>query len=252
MLRLGRTSVRFSLALGVALGSALGACSGCLSGSYDADFRASLERHRQDAVFRKLAPAAQERAGGRLVIRPPSDMKEQDDAGSQPWSQPPFLRDLPGFATAYGLPVSQGDATVRAVLTVWAPTDKESGLEDLKKLIQQKLQAVPAFATAKPNWAPAEGLPGGTLQWSVLAFQGKQSFVQTQNDKSTDVDLDGKTEIWIAADVATKTAAVLVWRVPETAAASVPVAELAPLVARKVELRAAAEPAAGGDAPPAQ
>lgn len=260
MLGLGRTTVRFSgaqsvalyVALGSSLGISLGAASGCLSGRYDADFQASLERHRQDAVFRQLAPAAQERAGGRLLLRPPIDMKEQDDAGSQPWAQPPFLRDFPGFATAYGVPVRQGDATVRAVLTVWAPTDKESGLDDLKKSIQQKLQAVPAFASAKPNWTPADGLPAGGLQWSVLAFEGKQRFVQIQNDKPTEVDLDGKTEIWLAADAATKTAAVLVWRVPETAAASVPVEQLAPLVARKVELKAAAEPTAGGDAPPVQ
>jgi HD-GYP domain-containing protein (c-di-GMP phosphodiesterase class II) len=138
------------------------------------------------------------------------------------------------------------------VLTVWAPTDKESGLEDLKKSIQQKLQAVPAFAKAKPTWAAAQGLPDGGLEWSVLAFAGKQPFVQVKEDKPVTADLEGETEIWLASDAAMRIAAVLAWRVPETAKASVPVAELAPLVARKVELRAAAEPAAAGDAPPAK
>lgn len=224
--------------------------SGCLSGAYDKDFAASLERHRQEAAFQKLVPAVQERAGGRLGIRPPRALKEQDDAGSQPWAKPPFLADLPGFAAAYGLAVPDGETQVHGVLTVWVPTDKESGLEDIKKTLQQKLQAVPAFAKAKPTWATAEG-GGGGPQWSVLTFQGKQPFVQLKGDKPATVDLDGETQVWLAGDGATKTAAVLVWRVPQAGQASVPLAELAPLVARKVEFRAVAEPAAG-DAPSAK
>ncbi len=229
--------------------------AGCLSGTYDKDFAASLDRHRQEAAFQKLVPVAQERAGGRLVIRPPRALKEQDVPGSQPpWAKPPFLDDFPGFAAAYWLPVVDGDTTVHAVLTVWVPTDKESGPEEVKKMLQQKLQSVPTFTKAKPTWAPAQGLPGGGLEWSVLSFAGKQPFVQVtkEKDKPVTADLDGETEIWLASDAAMKIAAVLAWRVPDTAKASVPVAELAPLVARKVEFRAAAEPAVAGDAPPAK
>lgn len=225
--------------------------SGCLSGAYDKDFVASLERHRQEAAFQKLVPAAQERAGGRLGIRPPQALNEQDDAGSQPWAMPPFLGDFPGFAAAYGVQVPDGDAKVHAVLTVWVPTDKESGLEDIKKTLQQKLQAVPAFAKAKPTWVIAEEVGGGP-QWSVLSFQGKQPFVQIKEDKPATADLDGETQLWLAADGAMKTAALLVWRVPQAAAVRVPLAELAPLVARKVEFRAVAEPAAAGNATPAK
>jgi hypothetical protein len=221
--------------------------AGCLSGEYDKDFAASLERHRQEAAFQKLVPAAQEIAGGRLMIRPPRALKEQDDACAQPWAKPPFLATLPGFAVAYGLAVAE-DPKVHATLTVAVPTDKDSGLEDLKKSILQQVQAAPAFAKAKPAWASAEGLPGGGPQWSLLSLPGPQPFLHVKEDKPATTTLEGETQIWLAADTATKTAAILVWRVPQAAAGSVSLNELAPLVARKVEFRAAAEPAA---APPA-
>jgi len=221
--------------------------AGCLSGAYDKDFAASLERHRQEAAFQKLVPAAQQLAGGRLLIRPPRDLKEQDDAGALPWAKPPFLPGLPGFAVAYGLAVEQ-EPRVYASLAVGVPTDKDSGLEDLKKSILQQVQAAPAFAKAKPAWTTPEGLPGGD-QWSVLSLSGPQPFAHVKEDKPATADLEGETQIWLAADAATKTAAVLVWRVPEAAAGMVSLAELAPLVARKVEFRAGAEPVA--DAPPA-
>lgn len=230
------------------LSSALIGGAGCLSGEYDKDFVASLERHRQEAAFQKLVPAAQQLSGGRVLIRPPRDLKEQDDAGAQPWAKPPFLAAVPGFAVAYGLPVEQ-EPKVHATLSVHVPTDKESGLEDLKKSVLQQIQAAPPFAKAKPAWTTAEGLPGGGPQWSVLSLQGPQPFAHVKEDKPAMTDLEGETQIWLAADAATKTAAVLVWRVPQPAAASVALAELAPLVARKVEFRAVAEPAA--DAPPA-
>jgi hypothetical protein len=222
--------------------------AGCLSGEYDKDFVASLERHRQEAAFQKLVPAAQQLNKGRLLIRPPRVLKDQDDAGTQVWAKPPFLGDFAGFAMAYALPLEQ-EPKVHATLSVGVPTDKESGLEDLKGTILKQVQAVPAFAKAKPAWTTAEGLPGGGPQWSVLTLSGPQPFTHLKDDKPATTDLDGETQIWLASDAATKTAAVLVWRVPQAAAGSLAVAELAPLVARKVEFRAGAEPAA--DAPPA-
>lgn len=226
--------------------SGLIAAAGCLSGQYDNDFVASLDRHRQEAAFQQLVPAAQEIGGGRLTIRPPRALLDQDDACAKPWAKPPFLAALPGFAVAYGLPTGQ-EPKVHATLSVAVPTDKDGGLEDLKKTILQQVQTVPAFAKAKPAWESAEALPAGGPPWSVLTLKGPQPFVHLKDDKPTTASLAGETQIWLAADTTTKTAAVLVWRVPQEAAASLPVAELAPLVARKVEFRAAAEPAA---APP--
>ncbi|MFM1997138.1 MAG: hypothetical protein RLZZ111_1525 [Planctomycetota bacterium] len=225
------------------LPSGLIVAAGCLSGEYDKEFAASLDRHRQEAAFQQLVPAAQEIAGGRLMIRPPRALKDQDDGCVQPWAKPPFLATLPGFTVAYGLAMAE-EPKVHATLSVAVPTDKDSGLEDLKKSILQQVQTAPAFAKAKPSWAPAEGLPGGGPQWSVLSLPGKQPFVHVKDDKPATTDLEGETQIWLAADTATKAAAILVWRVPQAAAGGVALNELAPLVARKVEFRAVAEPAA--------
>lgn len=219
------------------------AASGCLSGSYDEDFRSSLQRYRQDGEFQRLQPAPHVLADQRLSLRVPKLFQAEDAVGDKERSKPPFLQDFPGFRIAFESLIEAGGAQSPVVLSVGALTDKESGLEDLKKKVLNQVQKEPAFA--KVGWAAADGQPdgGGKAAWSVLKLTGQQPFDRINNGVSEKKNTEGETQIWVASDPDTKVAAVLVWRVPEELAATVPLGELAGLVARTVEFKALAEPA---------
>jgi hypothetical protein len=138
-----------------------------------------------------------------------------------------------------------------AVLSVGVLTDKESGLDDLKKKILNQVQKEASFA--KAAWAAAEGQPdgGGKASWSVLKLGGPQPFDRVNKGIDEKNNTEGETQIWTASDPDAKVAAVLVWRVPQALAAEVPLGELAGLVTRTVEFKALAEPApAAVPAPP--
>jgi hypothetical protein len=87
--------------------------------------------------------------------------------------------------------------------------------------------------------------------WSVLTLDGPQPFDRVNNGVNETKNTSGETQIWVASDPETKVAVVLVWRVPQELAATVPLANLAGLVARTVEFEALAEPAPAAAAPPA-
>jgi hypothetical protein len=92
---------------------------------------------------------------------------------------------------------------------------------------------------------------GGPSAWSVLKLVGPQPFDRVNNGIPESNNTEGETQIWVASDPGTKVSAVLVWRVAQERAATVQLEELAGLVARTVEFRAAAEPAAAAVAPAA-
>lgn len=223
------------------------AASGCLSGSYNDDFRGSLQRYRQEGEFQRLQPTPHVIADQRLVVRVPKGFDEQDAVGDSKWAKPPFLQDFPGFRIAFLSTRELDGVKWPAMLSVGALTDKESGLDDLKKRILNQVQKEAAFA--KQTWAAVEGQPdvGGKAAWSVLKLVGPQPFDRLKGNVEENNKTEGETQIWVASDPDAKVTAVLVWRVPKERAEDVPLGELAGLVARTVELKAPAEPAA---APP--
>lgn len=221
------------------------AASGCLSGSYNEDYRQSLQRYREEAEFQKLHQEPKALAGGRLRLRVPKLFKDEDPAGDKKGSKPSFLADFPGFALALSESTKDvGDAQPPAVLSVGVPTDKASGLDDLKKVILNQVQKEASFA--KANWATAEVEPlaGVKVPWWVLKLAGSQPFDRVNNGVPESKNTDGETQIWVASDTDTKVSAVLVWRVPQERDAIVRLETLAGLVASTVEFKAAAEPAA--------
>jgi len=233
----------------VAIG--LVAASGCLSGGYDTDFRSSLQRYRQDGEFQQLRPTPHVLADQRLSLRVPKLFDKEDLVGDQDRSKPPFLQDFPGFRVAFEKLEKADGGQLPVVLSVGALTDKESGLDELKKRILNQVQKEASFA--KKTWAPVEGQPdvGGRVAWSVLNLNGQQPFDRINNGVNEKKNTPGETQIWVASDPEAKVAAVLVWRVPEELAATVPLADLAGLVARTVEFRPLAEPAPAAEPPPA-
>jgi hypothetical protein len=92
---------------------------------------------------------------------------------------------------------------------------------------------------------------GGPSAWSVLKLVGPQPFDRVNNGIPESNNTEGETQIWVASDPGTKVSAVLVWRVAQERAATVQLEELAGLVARTIEFKAAAEPAAAAVAPAA-
>ena len=225
------------------------AAAGCLSGSYDEAFSGSLQRYRQDGEFQRLHRDPKELAGGRLRLRVPKLFQEEDATGENERSKPPFLMDFPGFCVAYQSLLDADGAKSPVVLSVGALADKESGLEDLKKRILNQVQKEQAFA--KAAWAVPEGKsdPAGKTAWIVLKLMGPQPFDRVNNGVTEPKSSEGETQVWASSDPETKVAAVLVWRVPKELSETVPLAELAGLVARTVEFKPAAEPAPAGAAP---
>ena len=220
------------------------AASGCLSGGYNEDFRASLERYREAGDFQRLHQEPKAVAGDRLLLRVPKLFTSEDTAGDKERSKPPFLKDFPGFCVAYQALLDADGAQSPVVLSVGALTDKESSLEDIKKRILVQVQKEASFA--KAGWAEMEVRPvgGGTVPWWLLKLDGQQPFERVNGGVTESKNTDGETQIWVASDADTKVSAVLVWRVPQELAATVPLSELAGLVARTIEFKAAAEPAA--------
>ena len=227
------------------------AVSGCLSGSYNEDFRKSLQRYREESEFQRLHQEPKALAGNRLSLRVPKLFTDEDASGDKERSKPPFLQDFPGFCVAYQTLLDADGAKSPAVLSVGVLIDKESSLEDIKKRILNQVQNEASFA--KAAWTAAEGQPaaGGSAPWSLLKLAGQQPFDRVNNGVTETKNADGETQVWVASDPDTKVSTVLVWRVPQELAATVPLGELAGLVARTVEFKAQAEPAPAEPAPAA-
>ena len=225
------------------------AISGCLSGGYDEDFRSSLGRYRQDGELQRLRATPHKLADDRLALRVPKIFEAENATGENPRSKPTFLQDFPGFRVAFEVLREAEGTQFPVVLSVGVLTDKESSLEDIKKSILNQVQKEAAFA--KASWAVAEGQPdsGGRTPWTVLKLSGQQPFERIVAGNPETKNTDGETHIWVASDPASKVSAVLAWRVPREVAATVSLDDLAGLVARTVEFRAAAEPEPGAAAP---
>lgn len=219
------------------------AVPGCLSGSYDEAHGKSLSRYREAGDFQKLHREPKSLADGRLVVRVPKLFTKEVA------EQPPLLGDLAGFCVTLQelLDAGGNGEKMPAALSIWAPLDDASGLDDVKKRITDAVKAHkdPAFGVAA--WSTVDMPQGGPSSWAVMTVEGQQPFDRfaagdkgLRETKST----DGTTKIWVAADPAGRVCAVLMWRVPKELAASCPLDDLAPLVARTVSMKPAAPQAA--------
>jgi len=227
------------------------AASGCLSGSYNEDFRASLERYREAGEFQRLHQEPKSLAGDRLLLRVPKLFASEDAAGEKKVSKPPILKEFPVFVISVSESPKDVGAASPAALSVGVLTDNESGLEEIKKTVLNQVHKEAAFAQA--GWTAVDVQPtaGGPSAWSVLKLVGPQPFDRVNNGVAESNNTEGETQIWVASDPGTKVSAVLLWRVAQERAATVQLEELAGLVARTVEFKAAAEPAAAAVAPAA-
>lgn len=223
--------------------------TGCLSGSYDTAHTQSLSRYRDAGDFQRLHPEPKPLAGGRLRLRVPKIFTKESP------EKPSVLDDLPGYCGTVQELLDAGDgAKMPASLSIWAPVDDASGLEDVKKRILTKIQTQKDPGFANPSWANVDEPRGGPSSWAVMTLQGQQPFDRLaageQAGKETK-STEGATRIWVAADPATKVCAVLMWRVPQELAGKVPLDDLTSLVARTVEMKPAEQQAAPADAAPA-
>ena len=225
------------------------AASGCLSGGYNEDFRASLDRYREAGDFHRLHQEPKALAGDRLLLRVPKLLASEDTADGKKVSKPPFLKEFPVFVIAVSESPKDVAAASPAVLSVGVLTDNESDLEEIKKTVLNQVHKEAAFA--KAGWTAVDVQPtaGGPSAWSVLKLVGPQPFDRVNNGIPESNNTEGETQIWVASDSGTKVSAVLVWRVAQERAATVQLEELAGLVARTIEFKAAAEPAAAAAAP---
>ena len=214
--------------------------AGCSHGAYDKDFRTRLQKYRQEGEFSLLHRDPKSLEGGRVLLRVPKVFTAQDDKGENSRSKPPCLQDFPGLATAFETLVEVDGAKLPAVLSVIALVDDASNVDEIKKRILAQVQKEQLFA--KETWGKPEGEPGadGQSAWSVLRLVGQQSFDRVKNDATAAENVAGTTEIWVTSNPAAKATAVLVWRVPQALEATVPIAQLAGLVSRTVEMKAAA------------
>ena len=224
------------------------AASGCFSGGYDADYRSSLQRYREEGEFQQLHQEPKALAGGRLRLRVPKALGIEDPVGEKNVPKPPFLKEFPEFAMALSEEPKGDAAKSQAVLFLGALTDNGSSQEEIKKKILNQVQKEASFAKAAWSAVDVQPISGGTVPWSVLKLVGSQRFDRINNGIPESNNLDAETQIWVASDTDKKGSAVLVWRVPQERAATVPLEKLAGLVARTVEFEAAAEPAAAAAA----
>lgn len=218
------------------------ATGGCLSGTYDVAYQRSLLRYREEAEFQRLHREPKALAGNRLLLRVPKLFTSEDVKGDKERSKPPFLKDVPGFCAAYEALLEAEGVQLPVVLTVGAPVDKESGLDDIKKKILGQVQKEKSFA--KAAWAAVDGQAAAEAgaAWSILQLDGPQPFDRVNKGVTEPKNSEGATQIWVASDPDTRVAVVLVWRVPKELASTVPLDELADLVARTVEFKAAEAP----------
>lgn len=207
------------------------AVSGCLSSGYEQQFKQAVARHRTDSQFTRLHAEPVAVAGSRVAVRVPRVFTSQVDAAAPaPRGRPSYLGNLPGFQVGFEHTVNANAAP--AILAVGVVPKTERRREDVENAILQQVRADPARQTVQWGQPREEiGRTGQIGRWKVLPVP----------------DLG---EVWVSANDDQEFCTVLAWGVPADAAAVVPVAELAPLVAQTLEVLPppqadpAAEPAA--------
>jgi len=228
------------------------AASGCFAGSYEKAYSESVTRYRQESEFQRLHKEPKKFRGGRLLLRVPKLLDQEDSDGKEDWSKPPILReDFPGTRIGYRWLRDLNNEKLPATLTVWAVTNEELSLDGIKTLIRDAVRQEPAFSTV--DWQQVDAQTDGDAKpvWSMLKLEGQQPFDREIAKVMETKNTDGETQIWVSSTPESKVSAVLVWRIPQELATEVLLNELAPLVSRTVELMPEAKPAPAAAAPEA-
>jgi len=225
------------------------AASGCYSGSYDEAYSKSLVRYRQESEFQRLHEEPKKLPGGRLLLRVPKLFDKEDSDGKEEWSKPPILGNFPGTRVGYRWLRDLNNEKLPATLTVWAVTDDELSLDGINTLIRDAVRKEPAFTTVEWQQVETQANGDGKPAWGMLKLEGQQPFERIIANNPEEKSSEGETQIWVSSNPESKVSAVLVWRIPQELAADVLLNELAPLVARTVELLPEAKPAPALEAP---
>lgn len=222
----------------VMLAATCGAVCGCSSSAYDAAYAKRLAEYRVAAEFAPLRAEPLVLADGRLHLRLPAMLVDQlagEEATNR--STPPFIREFPGFLTAYEGRVDAPDGRFPVVLTVGLVPAGERRKEEVAETILRQVRRDEAFT--KAVWQKGRevvDLAGGTRRWDVLELEGDQTFEVEKAGLTADKRLPGRTEVWLSAEPTQKASVILAFRVPGDAASRLPLPATASLTARSVRL----------------
>jgi len=212
-----------------------GLLAGCSSAAYEKDYARRLQDYRAAAEFAPLRTDASVIAG-RAELRVPVVLTTQlDGSEDSKRATPPFLREFPGFATAFEKVVDVPEGRLPIVLTIGVCPTEERRKEDVAEAILKQVRRDEEFG--KAAWQKGREVSdaaGAARKWDVLEAVGPQLFQLERAGVVAEKRLPGRTEIWMSADPGQKATVVLAWRVPDAAAATLPLPAIAPLMARTV------------------
>lgn len=222
--------------IGMAL--ACGGLCGCSSSTYDAAYSVRTQDYRVASEFSRLRPESTAFADGLADVRLPTVLKDQRD-GTDPEkpAKPPFIGDFPGFASAYADEFAKDDATFPVLLTVGVVPTADRPKDQVAAAILRQVRQDEEFG--KATWQKARKVvdaSGVERSWDVLELDGPQLFLVHRAGAAEEKRLPGRTEVWLSADPKQKASVILAWRVPEPAAAHLPLPDLSTLTARAVHV----------------
>ena len=219
---------------GLTLVMLCGMLGGCSSSAYEAAYVKRVADHRAAAEFSALRPASTSFGDGLTGLRLPAVLLNQLD-GNDPArpARPPFIPEFPGFASAFEAPAEVADGTVSVMLTVGVvPGDRRQEAAD--SILRQVRQDEEFRKATWQKGREVVDLNGATRKWDVLELKGPQLFQVTKADLAAEKRIAGTTEVWLSADPRQKACTILAWRVPDDAAASLPLPATSTLTARSV------------------
>lgn len=210
---------------------------GCWSAGYDKAYEASLDRYQAEAEFASLHAQPIAFLEEQMQVRVPKVfVKQLDGTESPPHSTPPFVRNFPGFLTAFEASINAVNIQSLALLTLGAVPAAEQTHEDVAATILTQVQEDESFPQVK--WEPrdVQSQAGTTEKWNVLELRGPQLFDQIVAGNPESKRSAGVCAIWVSAQPRQSFCTVIACRAPDGISAAVPVAKLAELVARTVEV----------------
>lgn len=214
-----------------------GLAVGCSSAAYDREYSGRIQAYRAAGEFAPLRtePVA---VAGRAELRVPVILATQlDGTEDSKRATPPFLREFPGFATAFETLVDSDDGRMPIVLTIGVCPTAERRKEDVADAILRQVRRDEEFG--KAAWQKGRELidtAGAARRWDLLEAVGPQVFQLEKAGVVEEKRLPGRLEVWLSADPGQKSTVILAWRVPEAVAARLPLPEVAALAARTVRL----------------
>ncbi len=230
---------------------------GCFSRGYETGYSAAVEKYRTASEYARLQPQPVALAGDRVKLRYPRFFTTQIDPGKDDGETaiPSFLRDVPGVKVAvkvaYETLIDMNGAKIPVVLTLGVVDASEKSREEIEADILEQVRKEESFGAAQWTKTREEtDFTGAVKRWDVLELKGPQKFLcEVAGKREPKGDIPAVCEIWVSAEPRQDVCTILVWRVPDQAADTFPLAELAPLTARTLVVEAPQEAAAAEPAP---